>query len=257
MARKNLKNKPLAEAIFELRWELPPQQVPSLSSDPHYRLLLGRFSERVQKEYPVHEQLAAAQIPDAMVAHTPQHRFRTSKDSWPLIQIGHGVMTLNDTKAYTWKDFQKRSRKAVTELHDSHPAKGEFKVKDLSLRYIDAIDVDFSEEDVFSFLRGKMKTNIALPDGLFASGQVNSTPDHFQWETAFPTKQPGGTITLKFGTGRRNDNPAVILETRVHTPADQLPDMPSGFSDWLDKAHHLTDDWFFQLIEGELEERFS
>ncbi|WP_242529248.1 hypothetical protein [Methylacidimicrobium sp. B4] len=38
---------------------------------------------------------------------------------------------------------------------------------------------------------------------------------------------------------------------------DRTPSIPDGFSRWLDKAHDLTDDWFFKLIEGELESTFS
>jgi uncharacterized protein (TIGR04255 family) len=33
--------------------------------------------------------------------------------------------------------------------------------------------------------------------------------------------------------------------------------MPASFSKWLDEAHDLTDEWFFKMIEGELERRFA
>jgi uncharacterized protein (TIGR04255 family) len=33
--------------------------------------------------------------------------------------------------------------------------------------------------------------------------------------------------------------------------------MPNDFEKWLDAAHAVTDDWFFKLIDGELERRFS
>jgi uncharacterized protein (TIGR04255 family) len=54
MPRKELKNKPLVEAILELKWTLPAQATPGMEGDPHYRLLLGRFSERVESSYPFH-----------------------------------------------------------------------------------------------------------------------------------------------------------------------------------------------------------
>ena len=53
MPRQDLKNKPLVEAILELRWALSTTEIPGAAEDPNYRLLLGRFSERVQKEYPI------------------------------------------------------------------------------------------------------------------------------------------------------------------------------------------------------------
>ena len=39
MERKILKNKPLVEAIFELRWELQ-EPAPGMKIDPHYNLNL-------------------------------------------------------------------------------------------------------------------------------------------------------------------------------------------------------------------------
>ena len=79
--------------------------------DPHYRLLLGRLFDRFQKDYPVHEQLPTASLPDDMVGQVVQHRFRVAKDDWPLVQVGPGVFTVNDTQHYTWTDFEQRAKK--------------------------------------------------------------------------------------------------------------------------------------------------
>ena len=65
MIRKVLKNKPLAEAIFELRWELQ-EPAQGMKVDPHYKILIGVMYDKVE-------------------------------DEWPLIKIGPGIITLNDT----------------------------------------------------------------------------------------------------------------------------------------------------------------
>jgi len=257
MARKDLKNKPLVEAILELKWTLPAPSVPGIEGDPHYRLLLGRFSERMQGVYPFHEPLPTAQVPDAMVAQMVQHRFRTSEGGWPLIQVGPGIMTVNETDGYTWNDFKNRCAEAVTNLFEAHPAKQKFAVQDLTLRYIDAVEVDFSRESVFKFLQEKMKTNVSLPEGLFDGGRVNRNPAAFNWQASFPHDDPGGLVTLRFAVGKRRGNPALIWETLVQAARERIPAIPDGFSEWLGKAHDLTDDWFFKLIEGDLERRFS
>ena len=252
-----LKNKPLVEAILEFKWELPAQTPTRIEVDPHYRLLLGRFSEKVESDYPFHEPLPTTQIPDAMVAHMPQHRFRTSEEKWPLIQIGPGLMTVNETEGYTWSDFKQRCDKAVRSLFNAHPAKEQFNAQDLTLRYIDAVDVDFSRESVFNFLQDKMKTSIFLPDGLFSDGRVKKKPTAFNWQASFLTDDPVGIITLRFAIGSYKDKPALIWETLVQVAREHIPTIPDGFSEWLEKAHDLTDDWFFKMIEGELERRFS
>ena len=256
MKGKILKNKPLVEAILELRWELPTQTAPGMETDPHYRLLLGRFSERVERDYPYHEPLPTTQIPDAMAAHMPQHRFRTAEGRWPLIQVGPGLMTVNETERYSWDDFKARCEKAVLDLYDAHPAKQSFRVQDVTLRYIDALGVDFERESVFAFLEDKMKTSISLPQSLFDNGLVKRNPAAFIWQVSFPHDDPGGIITLRFASGKHNDKSALIWETLVQTPRDRVPAIPDGFSEWIRKAHDLIEDWFFKIIEGELERRF-
>ena len=255
--RKGLKNKPLVEAILELKWALPSQPTPGTEADPHYRLLLGRLSERVQDDYPCHESLPTAQIPDAMVAHMAQHRFRASDGGWPLIQVGPGLLAVNETDGYTWNNFKARCEKAVHSLFDAHPAKQNLKVQELTLRYIDAVEVDFGKESVFRFLKDKMKTSICLPGSLFDGGRVKESPAAFNWQASFPHDDPGGLVTLRFAVGKHKDKSALIWETLVHAARERIPTMPDGFSEWIRKAHNLTDDWFFKLIEGELERRFS
>lgn len=254
---KDLKNKPLVEAILELRWALPADTAQGIGEDPHYRLLLGRFSDRVEGDYPVHEPLPTAQIPDAMAAHMVQHRFRCAEGSWPLVQIGPGILTVNDTEKYTWDDFKVRCEKAVRCLFDAHPAKKDFKVKDITLRYIDAVEMDLGKESVFSFLQSKMKTAIALPDVLFADGRVKKNPAAFNWQASYPLNDPSGLMTLRFAVGKHKDKPALIWETLVQSVGESVLLFPDGFTVWLGKAHDLTDDWFFKLIEGDLEKRFS
>lgn len=257
MHKKDLKNKPLVEAILELKWVLPDQTTPGMEVDPHYRILLGRFSEKVDNDYPFHEQLPPAQLPDLMAAHMAQHRFRTGDGKWPLLQIGPGILTVNDTDGYTWDDFRDRCVKAVKYLFDAHPAKKKFEIQDLTLRYIDAVEIDFSRESVFKFLEEKMNTKISLPDSLFYDGRVNSSPTAFNWRASFPLNDLGGVVTLRFAIGQRRGKQAVIWETLVVAGRDRVPSIPDEFSPWIGKAHDLTDDWFFKLIEGELERRFS
>ena len=257
MNSTELKNKPLVEAILEFKWRLPTQTPAGIETDPHYRLLLGRFSEKVESDYPFHEPLPTTQIPDAMVAHMAQHRFRTSQDGWPLVQVGPGLMTVNETSGYRWSDFKERCEKAIRSLTDSHPAKSQFDAQDLALRYIDSVDIDFSKENVFSFLREKMKTSISLPDSLFSDGQVKREPTAFNCQMSFPADSPVSIVTLRFAIGSHRKKPALIWETLVQAANAHVPKIPDGFSAWLDAAHNLTDDWFFKLIDGELRERFS
>jgi len=256
MPSKILKNKPLVESILELRWELTSPAA-NVQVDPHYKFLLGRLYERLSDEYPEHEQLPSAMIPDEMSAHMVQHRFRHAAADWPLVQIGPGIMTVNDTDKYLWEDFRARSLTAVEKLFEAHPNPQALKVDSLLLRYIDAVEFDCSADDVYAFLREKMKVTIALPENLFEDTPVQGTPSHFTWQSAHSCEEPRSVVTVRFATGQKDGAPALLWETMVHTQGPEVPVLPDGLAPWLDAAHRITDDWFFKLIAGELEARFN
>lgn len=256
MARKNLKNKPLVEAILEVRWgpQAPAQNMPS---DPHYKLLLGRLYDRVRGNYPVHEQLATASIPDEMVPQMVQHRFRSDHNEWPLVQLGPGIFSLNETSKYDWDDFRARAKASVTTLFEAHPEPNNFKIESLVLRYINAVEFNSQSEDAFAFLKEKLKVSISLPATLFDSNAVVKRPDNFAWQTSFPCKKPDGTIVLKFDTGQIGNKPILRWETMVLCSGSDVPKMPDAFGEWLSAAHNVLDDWFFKLIAGDLETSFD
>lgn len=257
MARKILKNKPLVEAIFELRWNLQ-EPSPDVKMDPHYKLLIGRLYDKLNDEYPFHEQLATAAMPDEIAGYIVQHRFRKGKDKWPLIQIGPGVITVNDTEGYVWEDFEKRIIQAVNILFEVYPeSEKSLKVNRLLLRYIDAIAFDFEKDDVFKFLKEQMKTNINLYKNLFDDTKVKKVPLGFDLRLSFAFTEPNGTIHLRFLRGKRKEFDALIWETMVESVSEDFPKVQNEIVDWIKEAHNLTDDWFFKLIEGELLRRFE
>ncbi|MGD0088349.1 MAG: TIGR04255 family protein [Planctomycetota bacterium] len=256
MGSRDLKNKPLVEAIFEVHWNLQAK-APGVNIDPHYKLLLGRFYDRVRQLYPVHEALPQSGIPDELVGNLVQHRFRSAKDEWPLLQIGPGVVACNETAKYTWPNFKKQAVACFGALREAYPAVEALKIESLLLRYIDAVEFDYNNEDVFAFLREKMKVNVALPGELFEPGKVTPGPSGFLWQCTFNCAAPKSVFMLRFATGTKGTSPALVWETMVQSQGEAVPAMPGGLESWLDAAHWITDDWFFKLIDGELERRFN
>ncbi len=47
-----------------------------------------------------------------------------------------------------------------------------------------------------------------------------------------------------------------MWETIVHSSSN-FPKLVNELNEWLTKAHGITNDWFFKLIEGDLLERFK
>ena len=257
MTTKVLKNKPLIEAIFELRWSLQ-EQTKGVKIDPHYKLIIGRLYDKLNKEYFYHEQLPSASMPDEIAGYVVQHRFRKGKDDWPLIQIGPGVITVNDTEKYLWHDFEKRTNNAVSTLYEVYPdSKNNLRFNRSLLRYIDAIKFDFENEDIFGFLKDKMKIEVTLYNKLFDTSKVDSKAFGLDLRFSFALIEPKGVIHLRFVKGEHKGQRALIWETMVEALGANVPQNKSEINEWVKKAHNLTDDWFFKIIDGELLRRFE
>jgi uncharacterized protein (TIGR04255 family) len=251
-----LKNKPLVEAIFELRWIL--QNRGGTEIDPEYKLLIGRISERIQKDYPDHESLPTATMPDEFAAYVVQHQFRTHDQIWPLVQLGPGIVTLNETQGYVWSDFRRRIDELIAALYLAYPnPENSLKFRQLLVRYIDAVDFDFDREDIFSFLSSHLKTTAVLHQKLFEDTQVQKSPAVLDLTFSFPCGRPTGAATLRLARGVHGGKSCLLWETHVHAVAPDVPSDQEAIMKWVDAAHDLTHDWFFKMIDGPLYERFK
>jgi uncharacterized protein (TIGR04255 family) len=254
MATTVLKRKPLVEAILEIKWRLATQPI-TPAIDPNYRLFVGRFHDRVINRFPIHEILQTAAIPEGMAPHLVQYRFRSKNDGYPLLQIGPGILTLNDTDSYVWDEFESQANWALSKLIETFPEQIVF--DSLTLRYIDGVEVDFSKESVTSFLKDKLKVGVSFPDPFFESGQVEPSPTGFVLQSSFKSHTPEATVQVKFAKGKVKEKDALVWETVVASLRTELPNLPEQFPRWLFDAHTITHDWFFKLIEGELLRRFE
>jgi len=256
LTRKILANKPLLEAIFELRWELP-EIARGIRKDKHYPILIGSMYEKIKMEYPFHEELPTATMPDEMAEYIVQHRFRKADNEWPLVQIGPGIITLNDTEKYVWEDFEKRIPQVVHAFFDAYSVPSELKINNLLLRYIDAVAFDYQRDNVFDFLQNKLKIGITIPPNLFENTGVDKLPLNFDLRFSFPSSNPTGEMYAKFARGKKGSEDALIWETQIRCEGANVPRNEKEIMGWVEVAHQLTDDWFFKLIEGDLLRRFE
>jgi len=250
--QKKLAHKPLIEAIFELKWHIDAQ-----SGDPNYSIFVGKLFDSLKNKYPYHERLPTSMIPEQLASNVVQHRFRIGDNKWPLVQIGPGIITLNSTADYTWEDFSARVIELVKTTYKVYPNSMDFKVTSLLLRYLDSENYDYRKRDVFKFLKEYLKVNIAIPRLLFQDVAVKSLPKGFNFDVSYPSVNPNGIVNLRFTSALKNSDPAVMWAIGVQSINKDLPKMPGQFSVWLKAAHVITDNWFFNLIEGELERRYS
>ena len=114
---RELPNKPLVEAIFELRWKLRELAPQMPAHDPGFRIALGRYYDMVRKDYPAMVDLPTSQVPEDMTAYAVRHQFRVKEDKWPLTQLGPGILSVNETDGYTWETFKPRLEAAVKAIY--------------------------------------------------------------------------------------------------------------------------------------------
>ncbi len=260
MERRILNNKPLVEAIFEIRWELQ-EQGQGIKIDPYYKLLVGTLYDRIKKEYPVFESLPASRMPEEMSAYIVQHRFRKTQNGWPLVQIGPGIITLNSTDEYVWEDFKERIDHLIDELFKAYPCHdGGLKTNQVILKYLDAVEFDFKNDNILKFLSENLKLQIKFYDKLFENTGIDASPSNLDLKFYFPTTNPKGTLHSRFLKAKMIDPEKEVLawETHFVSVNEEAPKNKQQIDDWVEKAHTLTVyKWFFPLIEGELLRRFE
>ena len=254
---RKLPRKPLAEAIFEAHWLLKPGDAPEMQRDPHYKFLLGSLFSAVKEKYPHYEELPIASVPEEMAPHMVQHRFRSKPGGWPLIQLGPGVFTVNETEGYDWEVFERSINDGIHLLIDVYPVRQDLKFDVLTLRYINAVIIDPERDDLLNFLATKMGTSFSFPARIFERGIVRPKPLDITSQFVFPCDKPRGFLLLKFGMGRRAERPALVFELLFMSKKGDIPPMPDGFAEWARAAHGVVEDTFFELIAGDLEKEFS
>jgi uncharacterized protein (TIGR04255 family) len=249
-----LKNKPLIEAIFELRWHIAGLDDGFPERDPKYSVLPGQLFDRLQSEYPVHEELPSVAM-SVPVPYLVQHRYRKDHDEWPLVQLGPGIVTLNETVGYSWPDFASRIGALVAALSDAYPELPQ--PVGLLLRYQNGMAFDFDNDDCLEFLRDKMGVTLSLNTGMFESGIVSNSPLGVDSTFTLVMKNLPGVLGLRFTRAERNGEPLLVWELLVQSLGPDVPKSESGLIEWTEHAHAVIEEVFFELIDGDLRGRFE
>ena len=99
-----LRNAPLVEVIAEIHWKLSGSRTPGgQGHDPRWFGYANRFADWARTQGFEHiEQLvpAGVSIPLDMLGHNPLLRFRKQPGTWPLIQLGQGLLAVNAVPPY-------------------------------------------------------------------------------------------------------------------------------------------------------------
>lgn len=251
MENNRYNNAPIVEAIFELKWQLPHIR-DNLPVDNNYPIIIGALNEKFKHVYPFHEPLPTLAIPEGMAKWNVQHRFRSKPDSWPLYQIGPGIITLNFTKEYHPADFCKSLAELIRGFFEVYPNEPILVINELSLRYIDAIKFDYST-NVLDYLKQHFVIGLDLPGELFEGEFFSHLPEFFDVKFVYPIKNDVGKIIIRLARGNTNSNDVIIVETLVKSNLLNKELSSDEIIEWVRSSHEVTHRTFKILFKKFIE----
>ena len=262
MAEFVYESPPLVEVIAEVHWHIERlSTIPDGGVDPQFSGLVTKLEQALPSAgFPVVERLVPPQVPVELLADKPIVRFWTRDKTWPLIQVGPGIMTVNIVPPYEgWRAFKPTIVQALEQLSTHYPlADSLLKIERAELRYIDA----FTKRNGFTtypkFVNERLGFQITLPMGIAKS--TNHPPEEsVSWaaDISFPIRDVANNFgVVRIRPGTVNDQSAAVMECAVRwNDPNGIPF--SDLSTWYDKAHQHVSDWFFALAEEPLLETFG
>ena len=245
MSRAKLKRAPLKEVVLELFWELSQSSQFSPPADVGYELALGSFAEKIRNHgFPVRKRI----VPDQLKLFSkPEYQFWTKEATWPVVQLGRGIMTVNDTDVnYIWKpNFFTAIQKAIESLLESYEVQPHF--NKIKLQYINSIDIN--DRSPLDFIQKEMLVEIIRKNDLPGNGENISIGQTWR-------QRDDSVLGISLQNGINNQTGAKAVIWTIMVELTQILDKESIFK-WLDEAHNLTSNTFVNTLNKDLYASFD
>jgi uncharacterized protein (TIGR04255 family) len=245
-----LKNAPLQEAIFEVRWELEYAQN-GLPIDKQFAIAQGSFHSQLISSFPVFKRIAPLELPDSLLAYQIVNQYWSPENKWPVIQLGPGILVVNETEDnYVWSNgFFNLIKKVLSWLELAYTKLP--KLNFASLRYIDSVNTIKYEKtiDLIDFINRNFE--ITINKNYAPPGKTSAI--HFEEVISL---EDGSSLNFSISSGkyRKTENNAIIWQTTVFSQANFTNDT---LLDWIDKSHLITSDFFKKVLKQEFYESFK
>lgn len=241
-----LSSPPLQEVIFELRWALEIDDT-NHEHDSKYWYAIGVFRNAIKDKFPEVEKKIPDSTPINLYPYVPRCRFKPLGKDWPTIQIGPGVLSINESgQDYDWKSFKQHVIQGLDALEISYEQLPNGIVP--SLRYIDVIAIPDEVEDIYGFIAENFHLKIAR------STVIPGKQSDFRFGE-WHVLDDGTNLQMLFSTAiRQHDNQRSLVwqstATSIHL---------STYEDliaWIENAHSVTSQLFRDIVTQSLYEKF-
>ncbi len=239
---------PLQEAIFELRWPLKPDPTGRQLIDPEYQFALGKFQDALKNKFPFHVLKFPNEIPIHLLNYQTIHQFWSGERKWPVVQIGPGIATINETeKNYEWeKTYLPNITETINALKKSY---GEMAFNQLTLRYIDVVKrSDYREDSLENFVQGNFQ--FKFQNEFNTRGKLT----RINFEQEFEINNLGFlNVSLTSSQNDQKEETFIWQTAIVFQGNIKMEDIP----DWLSKAHDCTSNLFKEICKKDFYASFN
>jgi uncharacterized protein (TIGR04255 family) len=250
---------PLVEIIAEVRW--PLQQltaIPGVAIDPNFDRFRSAFEKIAESQgFKAQETLPSAQVRE-LLPYTPTHRIRLAEGKWPVIQLGPGILTVNQVPPYRgWKSFRPILDNAFTSFLACYPMVGELvPLVHLELRYIDAFRNAHGVASPNAFIREGLSIGLRVPKELLTRvSDSNNVGGACALEILLGANL--GKAHVQLAAGRFNEEPAVVASFIVQSDGFKVPTSPEEVSSWFDRAHREVRELFSVAVPKDVLSTFG
>lgn len=236
----------LLEAIAEVRWSLAdgPEQT---KRDPGYKLMLGKLHSVLETDYPAAVELPTSMIPEELAPNIVRMQFRPTPTTWPVIQVGPGIATLNQDAQYSWGDFSQRLRTFIHAIHTSYPTRvSPLTVVGFDLRFLNSIPIDITSS-FDAQLKSHFRIGVSIPEVPAASNQDQDFPQSFALAYAKLRSSLPGRMQLKISIGEQAGSQVFVFELIAQARGKDVPTSADAQLAWSESAHSAIKDWFLSL----------
>jgi uncharacterized protein (TIGR04255 family) len=245
MANKKLKTAPLREAIFELFWDSPVDSS-GLKLDKELELSLGKFQLNVASRFPVYKRTLPPEA-SIRVYGVPLHQFWSGEVIWPVIQLGPGILTINETeKNYDWEEtYRPNILFMIDAFKKSYNVLPTF--NRASLKYIDSVDIP-DTKNLQNFINENLLT------GIENRYKVPGSLSALNLNQVFDIDDAKISVNIQTAVNNVTGSPAIVWITSIiRTGKIKENELTS----WIDKAHQTTSDLFVEMLNPDFYASFN
>jgi uncharacterized protein (TIGR04255 family) len=232
---EKLPNAPLQEVVFELLWEMDFDNF-GKPVDLNFEFAQGIFAEKIKKEFPFHKRTVPEEFP-LTIYPKPVHQFWKNENLWPVVQIGPGILVINDIeKNYTWKDYKNLIIQVLGILSGAYDK--ELKYITVSLKYIDAVEI--TQNNYLDFINNNF--NIRLDNNFNNPGSITN----IKINETFAVDEIGKFDILISSGMSRNNQPAIIWQSNIFNNGKFHN---KEILSWIEEAHNIVSDHFKKIVK--------